>query len=97
MLVHGALNFSSGNRRQELCDLLQQSRNGFTTACSHAVFGTLLEHFFCHSKVVIVDSFYDGASLSSHRIDALLLAGKIVVSTPSSVLPSNKAYEDFIF
>lgn len=97
VLVYGALNCSSGNRREELCDLLQHPSNGFTTACLHSVFGAVLEHFICRSKVIVIESFYEGATLSSHRIDALLLAGKIIVSTPSILPSSNKAYEDLIY
>ena len=98
VLVYGGLNCILDNRREEICDLLQHPSNGFTTACLNSVFGAVLEHFICLSKVIVIDSFNEGAaSLSTHRIDALLLAGKIIVSTPSSLPSLHEAYEDFIF
>jgi len=96
VLFYGSSSCSSASRHEALCDLLKHPGNGFAAECVHDISGVVLDHFFCHSKVIVIDSFNEGAALPSHRIDALLLAGKIVVSTPFKLLSLNKFYEDFI-
>lgn len=94
VLIYGALNCSHFDARENVCDELH--RKGLHVACIHGVYGQLLSHYACRARVVVMERFYSNASLETHRLDALLLAGKIVVSTRSSNAELDKAYEDYV-
>lgn len=94
VVFYGALMCSHGNRREKLCDLLQTA--GLNVACLSGVFDKMLTHYVCNAKVVVLEHFYDMASLETHRIDALLLAGKIVITTPSGDPYLDRSYQKFV-
>ena len=51
--------------------------------CFRAVFGAALEAMINSASVIVLERYYETSSLESHRVDPLLLKGKVIVSTPS--------------
>lgn len=94
VVMYGALECSDGQRREAVCDDLSEA--GISVACLQGIFGEALDEFVCKSKVIVVDHFYPNATLETHRIDALLLAGKIVVAVPSADPAIDAQYSDFV-
>jgi hypothetical protein len=47
------------------------------------VYPPLLDELICTAEVVFIEHYYANSSLEVHRINPLLLAGKVVVSVPS--------------
>lgn len=94
VLIYGNLQCSYARRREQLCDALHAA--GLRVICLHAVFGELLRHHVCRAKVVVVEHFYARAALETHRIDALLAAGRIVISVPPEDSRTPKWYHDYV-
>jgi hypothetical protein len=94
VVLYGYLHCSFNNTREGTCDKLRQA--GIKTTCVHQVFGDLLNILVCSAKIVVVDHFFKSSSLETHRIDALLMAKKIVIATPSSDAVLDDQYSDFI-
>jgi hypothetical protein len=51
--------------------------------CFEGVFGSALESMIEAASIVVLERYYESSSLEAHRIDPLLLKGKIVVTPPS--------------
>lgn len=94
VVVYGYLSCSVNNTREDLCDQLRKA--GFKTTCLHQAFGGVLDAFVCSAKVVVVNHYYAEATLETHRIDALLLAKKVVIAAPSSDPTLDALYSKFI-
>lgn len=84
VLMFGFLPCSHDNIRERICSHLEKSLNEFLVVCLHQVFDRDLEFFIERSRVILNVPFYQDSSLATHRIDPLLLRGKVVVSLPSS-------------
>lgn len=94
VLVFGLLACSHDDMRERLCDKLEQ--NGIKVTCLHQVFGSTLDVFIRRSKIILNIPYYQNASLSTHRIDPLLLSGNVVMSIVSSDIWLNKLYEPLV-
>lgn len=81
ILFYGALKNSDDNRREALCSYLTVNLKSFR--CYEAIFGHYLNYLLHYSQIVILERFYRHSSLESHRIDPLLLQGKVLISTKS--------------
>lgn len=81
VLYFGEISGSYQNQREGLCNRLMA--RGFKIMCVQRTIGAALEYLVCRAKVVVVDSFHLNASLSTHRIDPLILAEKIVLAKQS--------------
>lgn len=80
-IFYGAIKNSDDNRREKLCSYLTLNLNSFR--CYESLFGKYLAYLLHFSSIVILERFYNYSSLESHRIDPLLLQGKILISTES--------------
>jgi hypothetical protein len=56
---------------------------GHNFDCFEGVFGDALEAMVEEASIVVLERYYDTSSLETHRVDPLLLKGKVVVTTPS--------------
>jgi hypothetical protein len=81
VLFYGAVHKSDADRRLRLCELMTREVPDF--GCFEGVFGPSLDVLIDHASVIVLDRFYDISALESHRIDPLLLRGKVLVSTNS--------------
>lgn len=80
VLFFGTMRHSFKNQRERLCSGLQNS--GIKILCVEAS-GRVLDWLISQAKVILVDSFYQNASLGLHRVDDLLLRRKSIVSIAS--------------
>jgi hypothetical protein len=80
-LFFGAIRGSDSDRRTRLCELM--TRQVPTFGCFEGVFGASLDRLIREASVIVLERFYEISSLESHRIDPLLLEGKVIVSTRS--------------
>lgn len=94
VVFYGSIMCSDGNKREQMCDRLHA--RGIPAICLHVIFGPLLTHYVCNSRIIVLEHYYSRASLETHRIDALLLLGKVVVSTPSADPELDRAYSDYV-
>ena len=94
ILVFGFLSCSHKNAREEVCTLLEEQ--GFHVLCLHQVFGSLLDYFIQHAKIILNVEFYGDSSLATHRIDPLVLNGKVVVSLHSSDAGLDRLYTPLV-
>jgi hypothetical protein len=85
---------SYDNNREKMCDRLHAG--GVRALCAHSLFGPLLAFYVCNARIVVLEHYYNNASLETHRVDTLLLLGKVVVSTPSGDAELDRAYQDFV-
>lgn len=81
VLFFGAIKRSDSNRRFYLCDVMTRNVKDFN--CFEGVFGIYLDDLINHASIIALERYYHISSLESHRIDPLLLKGKILVSTKS--------------
>lgn len=81
VLFFGAIKRSDSNRRFNLCNIMTQNVQNFS--CFEGVFGVYLDDLINYASIITLERFYDISSLESHRIDPLLLKGKILISTKS--------------
>jgi hypothetical protein len=82
VLFFGAIAGSDSDRRMRMCvEMKQQFRNNFD--CYEAVFGASLVSLVNSASIIVLDRFYNSSTLETHRIDPLLMKGKVVVSTRS--------------
>lgn len=81
VMFFGAIYKSDANRRLHLCEMMTREVSDF--GCFEGVFGPSLDLLIDHASIIVLDRFYDISSLESHRVDPLLLKGKVLVSTPS--------------
>lgn len=51
--------------------------------CFEAIFGGGLDAMIDSASIIVLERYYESSSLESHRVDPLLLKGKVIVSTPS--------------
>ena len=96
VLLFGFLPCSHDNMRERICSNLERELNEFRIVCLHQVFDKDLEFFIERSKVILNIPFYQDSSLATHRIDPLLLRGKLVVSLPSSDPYLNSLYSPVV-
>lgn len=82
ILYYGQMERSSDNLRERTCDAVAAA--GMKVMCVQNLFGPLLRHTVCRTKVVLVNQYYPDAQLGTHRIDPLLLAGTKVVAMQSA-------------
>jgi hypothetical protein len=85
VLFYGAIHKSDADRRLGLCERMTREVPEF--GCFEGVFGPALDLLIEHASIIVLDRFYDISALESHRIDPLLLRGKVLVSTPSFGIP----------
>ena len=95
VLMYGLLRNSYKNNRELVCD--QLSNAGVRVLCVQGVFGKQLEQFVCRASIIVVVHYYENSPLETHRIDPLLLANKIVVSTPSSDPVLDEIYSQHVY
>ncbi len=81
VLFFGAIQKSDSERRFHLCDVMTREVNDFL--CFEGVFGAQLNHLIEKAVIIVLERYYEVSSLESHRIDPLLLQGKVIVSTRS--------------
>lgn len=51
--------------------------------CFEGIFGRALESMVESASIVVLERYYKLSCLETHRVDPLLLKGKIVVTSPS--------------
>ena len=81
VLFFGAIHKSDSNRRFHLCEVMTKNVKDFN--CFEGVFGVYLDDLIHHASIIALERYYEISSLESHRIDPLLLQGKILISTKS--------------
>jgi hypothetical protein len=112
VLLYGKIEGSQSHSRQRLCDLMHTKIAGgvglsalyntdpahfANVLCLEGVFTHQLEYFICASTVVVVEHYFAQSALETHRIDPLLQAGKIVLTTPSSDIHLEQAYASALY
>eukprot|EP00602_Paraphysomonas_sp_CaronLab_P003614 CAMPEP_0185030452 /NCGR_PEP_ID=MMETSP1103-20130426/17436_1 /TAXON_ID=36769 /ORGANISM="Paraphysomonas bandaiensis, Strain Caron Lab Isolate" /LENGTH=678 /DNA_ID=CAMNT_0027565603 /DNA_START=60 /DNA_END=2093 /DNA_ORIENTATION=- len=81
VLFFGAVRYSHNGRRERLCQVMSEGVDDFV--CYEGVFGPHLNRLIDTADVVVLDRYYAVSTIESHRIDPLLLKGKVIVSTHS--------------
>lgn len=51
--------------------------------CFEGIFGSALDAIIDAATIVVLERYYESSSLETHRVDPLLLKGKIIVTSPS--------------
>ena len=59
----------------------EKLRNDFD--CFQGIYGEALETMIDSASIIVFERYHEFSSLEPHRVDPLLLKGKVVVSTPS--------------
>lgn len=80
--------------RAELCRDMYNTIKG--AACVSHTFGSSLNYLVCRAKVVVIEHRFALSALVTHRIDPLLIAGKLVVSTHSADKDMDEEYSHLI-
>ena len=94
VLYFGSLRGSYLNQRENMCNWLPNT--GIRLLCAQGIHGIVLEYFVCKAKVILVDSYYPNASLGTHRVDPLIIAGKIIVAHHSNDPFLDLLYNDVV-
>jgi hypothetical protein len=81
VLFFGSVAHSDFGRRLRLCEIMTQQVPQF--GCFEGVFGSHLNHLINEASIIVLERYYDVSSLETHRVDPLLLKGKVIVSTRS--------------
>lgn len=89
ILMFGKIEGSYNNYREKVC--LDMRTQNLSSLCLQGVFGEALNHFVCQAKIIVVERYFKNSVLETHRIDPLLQAGKVIISSHSS----NRLLESF--